>query len=263
MQTVVGRQSRVAAFAYGTEGREVRMALARLIRPGWTQALRKEVAPLAALGVLAAWALAFVKVVGEVGEGETHDLDRAVLVALSDPTDMSRPMGPQWLKLTAIDLPSLGSLACLGLIVLIVAGLFASLRSFREASILLVSAGGGLLISQVLKSWFGRARPDAIFQAVPAINASFPSGHALLSAVVFLTLGSMAARFTTRRRVKVYMLACAIVLTLLVGVSRVYLGVHWPTDVLAGWCLGAAWATACWLVEWAFDSWRKETGTAA
>ena len=239
------------------------MALARLIRPGWTQALRKEVAPLAALGVLAAAALAFLKVAGEVGEGETHALDRAVLVALRDPTDMSRPIGPQWLKLTAIDLTSLGSLACLGLIVLIVAGLFASLRRFREASILLVSAGGGLLISQVLKSWFGRARPDAIFQAVPAINASFPSGHALLSAVVFLTLGSMAARFTTRRRVKVYMLACAIVLTLLVGISRVYLGVHWPTDVLAGWCLGAAWATACWLVEWAFDSWRKETGAAA
>src|SRR5258706_8391769 len=146
MQTVVGRQSQAAAFADGGEGREARMALARLIRPGWTQALRKEVAPLAALGVLAAAALAFLKVAGEVGEGETHALDRAVLVALRDPTDMSRPIGPQWLKLTAIDLTSLGSLACLGLIVLIVAGPFSRPPPVPRAGGPVGRAGGGLVV---------------------------------------------------------------------------------------------------------------------
>src|SRR5260221_10917292 len=161
MQTVVGRQSRVAAFAYGGEGREARMALARLIRPGWTQALRKEVAPLAALGVLAAAALAFLKVAGEVGEGETHALDRAVLVALRDPTDMSRPIGPQWLKLTAIDLTSLGSLACLGLIVLIVAGPFSHPRRLPPAALPPVRPGGGPVGRQGRESWVGRPPPDA------------------------------------------------------------------------------------------------------
>src|SRR5258706_14110830 len=114
MQTVVGRQSQAAAFADGGEGREARMALARLIRPGWTQALRKEVAPLAALGVLAAAALAFLKVAGEGGGGETHALDRAVLVALRDPPAMSRPSRPRWLQPTALHLSSLGSLGALG-----------------------------------------------------------------------------------------------------------------------------------------------------
>jgi undecaprenyl-diphosphatase len=230
----------------------------RLTRSGWKQALGRELAPLAAVGALAGAAFAFLTIAGEMSEGETRALDRAVLVALRDPSDLSRPIGPQWLKLMAIDLTSLGSLACLGLIVLMVAGLFASLRRFREAAILIASAGGGLVLSQLLKAFFGRARPDAVFQAVPAINASFPSGHAMLSAVVFLTLGSMVARFATRRRVKFYALASAILLTLIVGVSRVFLGVHWPTDVLAGWSLGAAWAIACWLVEWTFDRWRQE-----
>jgi undecaprenyl-diphosphatase len=144
-------------------------------------------------------------------------------------------------------------LALLGLLVAMVVGLFLAIRRPREALIILISAGGGLALSQVLKVFFGRERPDAIFQAVPAINASFPSGHAMLSAAVFLTLGVMTARFTDRRRIKVYAMACAILITLIVGVSRVYLGVHWPTDVLAGWCLGAAWASACWLGEWAFE----------
>jgi undecaprenyl-diphosphatase len=88
---------------------------------------------------------------------------------------------------------------------------------------------------------------------VEAINPSFPSGHAMLSAVVFLAVGVLSARFAKRKRVKAYALGCAVAATLLVGLTRIYLGVHWPSDVLAGWTLGAAWAMACWLAAWAVE----------
>jgi undecaprenyl-diphosphatase len=108
-------------------------------------------------------------------------------------------------------------------------------------------------ISQGLKQLFGRERPELVYRAVEAANPSFPSGHAMLSAVVFLTLGALAARFAPRRRVKALALGAAVLLSLRVGASRIYLGVHWTSDVLAGWSLGAAWAMACWVAAWAWE----------
>jgi undecaprenyl-diphosphatase len=137
--------------------------------------------------------------------------------------------------------------AVLSLVILLAFALLASLRRWTEGLLLVAGAGGGLMISQGLKRLFERERPDLAYRAVEAVNASFPSGHAMLSAVVFLTLGVLAARFTERRRVKVLAVGAAVLVSLLVGISRVYLGVHWASDVLAGWCVGAAWAMACWL----------------
>jgi undecaprenyl-diphosphatase len=224
------------------------------------RAARREVGPAVALGVFAAGAALFVRISDDMVEGETHAFDRHVLTLLRQAGDLSKPVGPTWLQTAATDVTSLGSLTDLGLIVLAAAGFFLSLRRFRESATLLLAAGGGLLLSQLFKTWFGRARPDAIFNLVPVVNASFPSGHAMLSAVVFLTLGALIARFVQRRRVKVYALGVGVAATLLVGASRVYLGAHWPTDVLAGWSLGAAWATLCWLGEWAWD---RRAGRAA
>ena len=116
-----------------------------------------------------------------------------------------------------------------------------------------------MALSQGLKALFGRERPDVALRAVEAMNPSFPSGHAMLSAAVFLTLGVLSAHYVGRKRVKAYVVAAALTATLLVGVTRVYLGVHWPSDVLAGWALGAAWAMACWLAAWAWDRpWRTQ-----
>ena len=83
---------------------------------------------------------------------------------------------------------------------------------------------------------------------MPAHHYSFPSVHSLMSAVVYLTLGALLARMVARRRLKFYVLTLAVTLTGLVGISRVYLGVHYPSDVLAGWCVGLSWASLCWLV---------------
>ena len=219
----------------------------------WLAWARREVGLLAGLLTLAVGVQAFLAIADEVSEGETRRIDLALLLALRSHGDPSVPLGPHWLTTMALDITALGSVTVLTLIVLFVAGLFAALRRWREAGFLLLATGGGVALSQGLKLVFGRARPDASLHLVEAINASFPSGHAMLSAVVYLTLGALTARFVERRGVKVFALSGAAVLTVLVGLSRVYLGVHWPSDVLAGWSLGAAWAMGWWLATQAVD----------
>jgi undecaprenyl-diphosphatase len=120
----------------------------------------------------------------------------------------------------------------------------------KRATALFVIAAvvGGMLLSTALKIGFERPRPDLVPAATRVYTASFPSGHAMLSAITYLTLGALLARVEERRRVKAFLIGVAVTLTMLVGISRVYLGVHWPSDVLAGWCVGAAWAALCWFV---------------
>jgi len=216
-----------------------------------------ELGAVAALMVLAGGFLAFLNLSEEVAEGDTKVFDLRVLRALRLPGDPNSLIGPQWLHIAAADITALGSVTVLGLIVLLAMGLMLCLRRWTEALVVLVGAGGGVVISQGLKQLFGRERPDLVYRAVEAANPSFPSGHAMLSAVVFLTLGALAARFATLRRVKALALGAAVLLSLLVGASRIYLGVHWTSDVLAGWSVGAAWAMACWLVAWAWGRWVR------
>ena len=208
---------------------------------------RKEIGAVVALLVLAVATNVFLSVAGEVREQETGSIDRRVLIALRVPGHPGTPIGPGWLVDAARDFTSLGSITVLTVIVLIVTGLVLSLRQKREALVLLAAAGGGLALTGGLKDLFGRARPEAIYRAVEVTRSSFPSGHAMLSAVVYLTLGAICAGYAPRPLVKTYVMSAAMTLTLLVGVTRIYLGVHWMTDVLAGWSVGAAWATACWL----------------
>jgi undecaprenyl-diphosphatase len=126
---------------------------------------------------------------------------------------------------------------------------YLALERLRHAMWLVaIAAGGGLAVSTLLKQLVGRTRPDVVPHLMTVATASFPSGHSMLSAVAYLTLGALLARMSPRKTVKVYFLSLAVLLTLLVGLSRVYLGVHYPTDVLAGWSAGLAWALLCWLV---------------
>jgi undecaprenyl-diphosphatase len=211
---------------------------------------RREIGAASALLIAALGGMGFLAIADEVAEGETHALDLAVLRALRVEGRPQTLVGPDWLHVAAVDVTALGSVAVLGLIILLAFALLASLRRWGEGVLLLAGAVGGVTISQGLKLVFGRERPDMAYRAVEAVNASFPSGHAMLSAVVFLTLGVLTARFADRRRVKVLAISAAVLLSLLVGASRVYLGVHWASDVLAGWCVGGAWAMACWLLAY-------------
>lgn len=221
--------------------------LARLIALLSGLAARRETGLLLAL-LLAAGALyAFSVIADAVSEGETAHLDRVIMLALRDPADPTQPLGPRWLREAARDVTALGGTTVLTFVTLGITGFLALSGRRATALLVLASVGGGTILSNTLKTLFNRARPDIVPHAMEVYTQSFPSGHSMLSAVTWLTLGALVARAEPRRRVKTYVIAMAILTTLAVGISRVYLGVHWPTDVLGGWTLGAGWALTCWL----------------
>lgn len=221
---------------------------ARALRERWLRLGWQEVWLLVAMLLITSGILAFGKLAEEVLEGDTSAFDWAVLLALRNPNDLSDPIGPAWVEEMARDITSLGSHVILALISIAVIGYLVMVRKRGAALLVFASIGGGMLLSALLKNAFERTRPDLVPHAVQVYTASFPSGHAMLSALTCLTLGALLMRVQPSRRVKAYLLSVAIIVTVLVGASRVYLGVHWPTDVLAGWCVGATWAILCWLV---------------
>jgi undecaprenyl-diphosphatase len=187
----------------------------------------------------------FAELADEVSDGETHAFDRAVMLALRETGEPEDPLGPAWVEFVARDVTALGGTAVLVLLTIAALGFLLLSRRWGAAIFLALSMLGGTLLSNALKSIFDRPRPDLVPHAVEVSSASFPSGHAMLSAVAYLTLGALVAEVLPQRRFRIYLLLWAVSLTLLVGTTRVYLGVHWPTDVLAGWCIGAAWALTC------------------
>lgn len=213
----------------------------------WLSLARREITPLVGLLGIALFSLVFAELADDVGEGDTRAFDERILLALrtSDPAD---PLGPAWFEQSVADITALGGFAVLTLVTLLVFGYLLVLKKWGGALLLLIATLGGTALSEGLKLGFNRPRPDLVAHVVEATSMSFPSGHAMLSAATYLTLGALLARTQERRRLRGYILGAAILLTLLIGASRVYLGVHWPTDVLAGWCLGAAWAMLCWSV---------------
>jgi undecaprenyl-diphosphatase len=203
---------------------------------------------LAAMFVLVLTILAFAAIADEVSDGATQRFDEGVLRALRRPDDPSKPIAPAWFSEVSRDITALGSLAVLTLLTVAISG-FLWLRGMYGAMILVIVATfGGLIAATLLKGVFDRPRPPTVSHLAVVQTSSFPSGHSTLSATVFLTLGTLLGQFVKERRLKAYFLLVAIFLTFLVGASRIYLGVHYPTDVLAGWAAGLAWATLCWLV---------------
>lgn len=205
-----------------------------------------ELGILLLLFAIAGGAWAFAKLASDVREGETDAFDRRIILAMRRPGDLS-PIGSPAVQEAVRDVSALGGTALLGLITVIAAGFLVLDGKRHMAYFAAASVASGMVVSVLLKDVFQRPRPEIVPHVAYAANTSFPSGHSMMSALTYLTLAALLARSQERKRLKAYFLLLAALLTFMVGVSRVYLGVHWPTDVLAGWMAGAVWAMLCWL----------------
>jgi undecaprenyl-diphosphatase len=195
---------------------------------------------------------AFFNIASEVGEGDTSALDRHILLALRNPADPSDPIGSRSFEEAMRDVTALGGVTVMTLVSTVAVLAFLMHRRFWHAGILAGTVFLAFVSSEGLKHLYGRPRPDLVPHGSYVYSASFPSGHSTLSAATFLTLAVLIASLEPNRGTKIMVFGLATLLVLGIGVSRVYLGVHWPSDVLAGWSLGAAWALAAWtaLLKW-------------
>jgi undecaprenyl-diphosphatase len=216
----------------------------KLVAKLWPAETRLLVFLLAIAGLL----LTFGLIADVAMEEEVSAFDRSVLLTFRAAPDSAEPIGPHWLQGGARDITALGSFAVLGIVLIAVVGYLLLIGRRVAAWLMLGAVLGGVALNSVLKLFFARPRPELVAPAVKVYTASFPSGHAAISAITYLTLAALLARTTTSRRIRTYFIAIGVLLTFLIGLSRVYLGVHYPTDVIAGWCLGSAWALACWAV---------------
>ncbi len=226
----------------------------------WRNWLRKfglhEPLLLAVAGIVAASLWLFLAISDEVLEREPHALENRVMLALRVPGDPGHLIGPHWVQSASIAITALGSASVLTLITLLVLGYLFMERKFGAAALIIVATASGSALSQWLKTYFHRDRPTIVPHLADFGNASYPSGHSMLSVVVYLTLAVIIAETLPTRRAQIYVVGTALLIAFLVGISRVAVGVHYPSDVLAGWTAGTAWALLCWLVA----VWLKRRG---
>jgi undecaprenyl-diphosphatase len=206
-----------------------------------------ELRPLLGILLLGALAWVFIEIADEVVEGEAIPFDERLLLAFRSAADPAQPRGPAWLPEVVRDITALGGYTILTLVTVATLAYLWMARQGRVALFVLVAAAGALLWIVVFKLGFDRPRPELVPHIMAAHSPSFPSGHSAAAAAIYLTLGVLLARFQTRRRLRLFFVGLAVAITVLVGLSRVYLGVHWPSDVVAGWTLGGGWAIGCWL----------------
>lgn len=200
-----------------------------------------------ALAGMAAGVWIFGWIADEVLEGGTKALDQKLILAMRHAGDLTL-VGSPAMQEAARDITALGGAAVLGLLTTIVVGYLAMDGKRRMALFVAGFVAGGWILSALLKDLFQRPRPELVPHAVYAASSSFPSGHSMMSAVTYLVLGALLARSQQRVILKAYFILVAVLLTTMVGVTRVYLGVHWPSDVVAGWTAGSVWALLSWLV---------------
>lgn len=201
------------------------------------------------LASVAGGLFALQRLTSEVLEGETLRFDEAILLALRQPGDLAVPIGPGWLTHAVGDITSLGGFTVLALMTVLVTVYLLLDRRWPIAIFVFSSVLTGWLASTLLKILIARPRPDIVPHLVEVGDLSFPSGHAMVSAVTYLTLGALLARTQRYRSTRIFAMGAGVFLAVIIGLSRIYLGVHYPTDVFAGWCAGALWALGCWLIS--------------
>jgi len=215
------------------------------ISRAWARLVRVDAVLLLSLLIVVSCVWTFFKLADAVTTRRAQHFDEQIMRALRDPVDLSKAVGPPWLTGAMRDLTSLGSAPVLVLFVLAVGGSLLVRRQLHALVLLLVATFGGALLNGLLKDVFERERPHLAMRLTEVNSTSFPSGHAMDSAVIYLTLAALLARLVEPLALKLYFLGLAVLLTFVVGLSRVYLGVHYPSDVLAGWAAGLAWAVLC------------------
>lgn len=191
--------------------------------------------------------LIFAAMAGLATSGNAQAFDEAVLRGLRNPADPSTPAGPSWLLPFAREMTALAGTPVLTVVTTVLAGWFAVRREWTLMAILLAAVLGETLLANGLKALFDRPRPDIVPHLVHATGKSFPSGHATSAAAVYLTMAALVASDVKNRAARAYVFSVAVILALIVGASRVYLGVHYPTDVIGGLSFGAAWAAIVWI----------------
>ena len=200
-----------------------------------------------------AGAVAIVALLGRtVGNGHVFAFDRAIMLALRQP-DLVTPIGPDWLRQAMIDITALGSETLLTLAAALTIGFLLANRHLLTAALVFGGTISGSIAVALVKHIVGRARPALVDHLVEVGSASFPSGHAANSAIIYLTIALILMQIVAARRARWFLFAATLLLVAAIGVSRVYLGVHWPSDVLAGWSFGSLWA----LAWWALGSWLR------
>jgi len=219
-------------------------------REGWDEF----VWVIGAAALLAAIAI-FLDLATDAPEGEYLRAERKIMQAMRDSTT-GLPAGPAWIADAVRDITALGSAAVLILFAVLVLGYLYLARRYRTILFMIVAIGGGEALNWALKEAFTRQRPNITPHLVQVHSLSFPSGHAMGSSIFYLTVGALLTQTVKRRREKIYIVAAAVLLTVLAGWSRVYLGVHYPTDVIGGWSVGTAWAIVCWMVA----RWLRQRG---
>jgi undecaprenyl-diphosphatase len=205
--------------------------------------------PIVALAAVAGLLLVLVWFGHEVLDGDTAEIDRAIMLAMRVPGHPEQPLGPHWLPSAVRDVTALGSSTVLTMVVAITACFLALQRRWRSTLLVLAATILGSLAVTLVKALIARSRPDLIDRLMEETSHSFPSGHAANSAIVYLTLATLLFPVVRGWRMRGFVLATAMLLVGAIGVSRVYLGVHWPSDVLAGWAFGSCWALLWWGVE--------------
>lgn len=207
---------------------------------------------LAAAGAVALAVLLVAVLGGAIDHGAQFSFDRAILLWARGGSAHGVPIGPGWFRAAMIDITAIGGVTVLVLMVLLVAGFLAIGRHWLTLSLVLGGTISGSLAVSIVKALVGRARPTVTDHLVTVASESFPSGHAANSAIVYLTMTTLLSQLVEGRAARSYLFAAAALIVTLIGASRVYLGVHWPSDVLAGWAFGTLWAVAWWaLGAWA------------
>jgi len=191
---------------------------------------------LAGLAVAAFAMWGFATIAEEVLEKESYAFDTSILLALRE---LHTPLRDQiMLGLTFLGEPKLLLVICLSLGIVLLA------RNHRsEAATIGLAAGGAIGLNLLLKKLFARDRPQLWERTVDVRFYSFPSGHAMISMVIYGLLGYFLGTRFPKQRWWIYSLT--VVLVAAIGLSRLYLGVHWPTDVIAGYTAGLVWLIAC------------------